>query len=352
MTAADTIETRKRQAFELARAARLPEAEALLRRVLTEAPDDLSALLLFGDVLHAGRKQVEASQAYRVAVTQAERLGLSRAKPYEASLARAIERLGGYTDDYSAMIDTVVPKGARSERFNQSIDILLGRSVIYLQQPTKYYFPGLPQAPVYPREQFPWAAALEAETANIREELRAVMARDGAFAPYLPAGASRPQARSHRLVGDPAWSAFYLWKDGVRQEANCALCPKTAAAMDQVPLDHLPGQAPSVLFSLLKPGAHIPPHHGLINTRLICHLPLIVPGPAWLRVGHHTHHWKEGELLVFDDSFEHEALNEAEATRVVLLFDVWRPELNEQERREVAALIGAISAAGGMGGEA
>lgn len=350
MTPAEPIETRKRKAFELARTAHLPEAEALLRGIVSEAPDDLGALLLFADVLHAGRKTRDAAQFYRVALKRAEVAGPAQSKPLEASLARAIQRLGGYTDDYAEMIDTLVPAGQRSERFSQSIDILLGRSPIYLQQPTRYYFPGLPQAPVYPREMFPWAAALEAETGAIRDELLGVMARADAFAPYLPADQSSQHARSHRLVGDPAWSAFYLWKDGVRQDANCALCPRTAAAMEKVPLDHLPGQAPSVLFSLLKPGAHIPPHHGLINTRLICHLPLIVPGPAWLRVGHHMHHWKEGELLVFDDSFEHEALNEADATRVVLLFDVWRPELSDRERQEVAALIGAIASAGDMGG--
>ena len=109
---------------------------------------------------------------------------------------------------------------------------------------------------------------------------------------------------------------------------------------------HLPGKAPMVLFSLLKPRAHIPPHNGLINTRLICHLPLLVPGPAWLRVGSETRHWQEGKLLIFDDSIEHEAMNEADETRVVLLFDIWRPELTLQERDEVARLFGALSAYG------
>ncbi|HCX12465.1 MAG TPA: aspartyl beta-hydroxylase, partial [Hyphomonas sp.] len=70
--------------------------------------------------------------------------------------------------------------------------------------------------------------------------------------------------------------------------------------------------------------------------------PLIVPGPAWLRVGSETHHWQEGRMVIFDDTIEHEAKNEADETRIVLLFDVWRPELSEQERREVATLLGAI----------
>ena len=114
-------------------------------------------------------------------------------------------------------------------------------------------------------------------------------------------------------------------------------------ALEAAPLSRIPGRSPSILFSKLSAGARIPPHHGLINTRLICHLPLLVPGPAWLRVGNRTHQWKEGELVVFDDSIEHEAKNEASETRVVLLFDIWRPELTPQERTEVTKLLGAIA---------
>jgi len=72
-------------------------------------------------------------------------------------------------------------------------------------------------------------------------------------------------------------------------------------------------------------------------------LPLLVPGPAWLRVGSETHHWQEGKVCIFDDSIEHEAKNEASETRVVLLFDIWRPELSLTERMEIAKFLGAIS---------
>jgi aspartyl/asparaginyl beta-hydroxylase (cupin superfamily) len=97
-----------------------------------------------------------------------------------------------------------------------------------------------------------------------------------------------------------------------------------------------------VLFSLLRPGAHIPPHHGMLNCRLICHLPLIVPPGCWLRVGSETREWEDGKLLIFDDSIEHEARNDSDETRIILLFDVWRPELTEQERAGVSAMFDAI----------
>ncbi len=342
MTPVSDIDAQKRRAFDLARAGKLAEAEAVLRTILAEAPQDLGALLLAGDVLHAGGQPGEAGRLYRFAIDRAE-ADPAAAAAYPAGLARARQRLGSYVSDHGDFIDALLPPPGRSPRFDASVDILLGRKRIYLQQPTRYYFPGLPQIEVYPRSAFPWAAALEAKTQVIREELLRVMAEDMAFEPYLPADDGRQHLRSHRLVGNPDWSAFFLWKDGARVEANCARCPATAAAIEKVPLDHLPGQAPSVLFSLLKPGAHIPPHTGFVNTRLICHLPLLVPGPAWLRVGNTVHHWKEGELIIFDDSIEHEAKNESDGTRVVLLFDVWRPELTAQEQREIATLLGAIS---------
>jgi aspartyl/asparaginyl beta-hydroxylase (cupin superfamily) len=92
----------------------------------------------------------------------------------------------------------------------------------------------------------------------------------------------------------------------------------------------------------LRPGARIPPHHGVLNSRLICHLPLIVPDRCGFRVGNETRAWEEGKLLVFDDSMEHEAWNDSDRDRVVLIFDVWRPELGEADRRAITTMFEAI----------
>jgi len=116
------------------------------------------------------------------------------------------------------------------------------------------------------------------------------------------------------------------------------------AALAHVPLAKIPGRTPSVLFSQLQPGAHIPPHNGLINTRLIVHLPLIVPGKCRLRVGNEVREWQEGKAWVFDDSIDHEAWNDSDRTRVILLFDIARPELTDEENRWVATLFEGIDA--------
>ena len=97
------------------------------------------------------------------------------------------------------------------------------------------------------------------------------------------------------------------------------------------------------LFSILRPHTHIPPHHGMLNTRLICHLPLIVPDGCRLRVGNHTRPVVAGEVLIFDDSIEHEAWNDSDEVRVILLFEIWRPELTPAERAALTRLFEAVS---------
>ena len=95
------------------------------------------------------------------------------------------------------------------------------------------------------------------------------------------------------------------------------------------------------MFSLLAPHTHIPPHTGINNARLVCHLPLIVPEGCWFRVGSQTRQWEPGKLLIFDDTIEHEAMNPSDHLRVVLIFDIWHPALDEQERAGISALIAA-----------
>jgi aspartyl/asparaginyl beta-hydroxylase (cupin superfamily) len=347
MTSNLPIEARKQSALDHAQAGKFAEAISLVQSVLKETPRDIGALLLLGDIQHAAGLSQEASRAYGALLQVAGSIGGQSPQSFDSAVRRAQARLNEYARDYETFVEQTVPKQERSRRFDQSVDILLGRKKIYVQQPTRYYFPGLPQIQFYDTQDFDWVPALEAKTADIRRELLGVLTDRAAFRPYLERDESQPHVNTHELVENDDWGAFYLWKDGERIEENCARCPVTAAAFDNIPFDHLPGKAPMVLFSLLKPGAHIPPHTGLINTRLICHLPILVPGPAWLRVGSETRHWQEGKLVMFDDSIEHEAMNEADQTRVVLLFDVWRPELSQQEREEVSRLFGGISSYGG-----
>ena len=339
----------------LAQACRLGgdhEAEAAaLDRVLAAEPHNVTALLMRGDAYGRIGDRRAATSFYRAALAAAKQMH-QLPPTLAAQLERAAALVRDAGSDYQSHLETALADGGvdaktTGPRFEQALDILFGRKQIYLQQPSVFYFPGLPQTQFYEREQFGWAADLEAATADIQAELGAVLEQGAGFRPYVEQEKNRPFRDFHGMHGDPSWSAFYLWQDGALVEENAARCPRTVAALERVPLARMGARTPVVLFSLLRPRAHIPPHHGMLNTRLICHLPLIVPPGCWLRVGNETRYWEAGKLMIFDDSIEHEARNPSDQLRVILLFDIWRPELDEAERRGVSAIFEAIDAYGG-----
>lgn len=300
-----------------------------------EMGDARAASAFYASVVRAAPPPEQLPPELRNEVARAEVMSRRYAADYEVFLR---DRLSGlaFADDSA---------------FAQSLDLMLGKKQIYLQQPKHFYFPGLPQTQFYDRAQFPWLDAVEAATDAIRAELLEVMKDHAAFTPYLESRADRPFQDVHGMLDNPDWSAFYLWKNGEPVAENIARCPNTMAALAGAPLARIKGRTPSVLFSLLRPGAVIPPHHGFVNTRLICHLPLIVPEGCAFRVGNDTRPWREGRAWLFDDTIEHEAWNRSSETRVILLFDVWRHELSDEERALVATMFEAIDAYGGGGGE-
>ena len=327
-----------------------PAQAAALDRLLAADPRNISALIQRADLYAAAGDARSASSFYLMAIRSAPPSGVPRELATE--LARAQKACERYALDYrDYLLRGLAAKGfdpgRSSERFAQSVDLILGQKRIYLQQPKYYYFPGLPQIQFYERSLFPWFDEVEAATGEIRAELEAVLHEPGAFAPYVQGHANRPKNDEMGMLNNPAWSAFYLWKNGEPVAENAARFPKTMHALRSAPLAHVPNRSPSILFSLLRPGAHIPPHNGLVNTRLVCHLPVIVPGKCRFRVGNETRDWVEGKGWAFDDSIEHEAWNGSDKTRVILLFDVWRPELTEEERRLVVSLFEAIDAHSG-----
>jgi aspartate beta-hydroxylase len=219
---------------------------------------------------------------------------------------------------------------------------MLGKKQIYFQQPQTYFLPELPQIQFYDREAFPWLGKIEEATPVIRAELLEIMKEDSAFKPYVESDPARPRKEQEGMTGNPAWSAFYLWKFGDIVAENAARCPRTMQIMRDAPLGGVKHRSPSVLFSLLRAGARIPPHSGLDNTRLICHLPLIVPTGCALRVGNDIREPVEGKAWVFDDTIQHEAWNNSGEPRVILLFETWRPELSSEERALVTTMFNAI----------
>ena len=314
-----------------------------------DAQGQLENLIARGDAF-AGVGDDRAATSFYAAALRLARSLPSLPPSLHAPLRTAQARCRDYAARYERFLaDHLAAAGAspaEGSRFAHALDLLSGRRQIYPQQPNVLYFPELPARQFYDRADFAWCEGLEAETDAIREEARAALARSDAFEPYLRAASDRPHDEHHAMAGNADWGAFYLWWDGTLIEENAALCPRTVAALTQVPLTKVPGRLPTVLFSLLKAGARIPPHTGFVNTRLICHLPLVVPEGCGLRVGNETRAWREGEVTIFDDTIEHEAWNHSGSDRLVLLFDVWQPALSAQERHQVSTLLSAIDAYG------
>jgi hypothetical protein len=309
---------------------------------IAPAQPTIESLLAEGDG-YAGKGDVKAATSfYQAALKAAQSRTVDPAT--HARLGNAAGYIRKQAETYKAALRTVIEgrPDDRTDRLRHAVEILTGERELFLQGPSVFYFPYLANRQFFEREEFDWVPALEAHTPAIKAELKALL-RDGAdFQPYVEDEADRPRREFHGLHGDSSWTALYLWKDGRPVEDNARRCPAAMAALDQVPMTRIGARTPSVLFSKLTPGAHIPPHRGMLNCRLIGHLPLIVPDGCWLRVGNETRRWEEGKLLIFDDSFEHEAKNESAETRVVLLFDLWRPELDDDEKAGISAIFDTI----------
>ena len=318
-----------------------------LDEALNIDPYDYVALLSKGALVERAQGERAAAAIYKNALIIAPpedelppplRAPTARAREVTAKTQRALEdHLRARTDAVKAEVSA-----AARRRFDESIGIFAGRIKVYTQEPLLLHYPRLPAIPFYDRSLFPWFEELEAATDTIRGELEgALAAAKDDFAPYIAYPKGTPVNQWGELNHSRKWSSFFLWKDGARQDGACQLCPKTAALLERLPLAYQPGYAPTAMFSALDPHTRIPAHTGSTNVRLLCHLPLILPGPARFRVGNETREWKMGEAWVFDDTIEHEAWNDADELRVILILDLWNPLLEPEERELVKALLAA-----------
>jgi len=320
--------------------------EAALNRVLELEPRSVSGNVMKGDCRANCGDELGAIYFYKAAVRLAE--GVDLPAEATAEVGRAEQALADLNNRAHARREALltgrgVSPETWSNRFRHSLELAAGRRKLYPQQPTIFYYPELPQVQFYDPGEFSWVPAIEAATAAIRDELVELL-KDGTddFRAYInnDAAALRQDA-TKSLVDNKDWSALFLCENGADVARVIDHCPRTWETIQEAPQPRVPGWGPTAMFSLLKAGARIAPHTGMFNTRLVCHLPLIVPPGCNFRVGNEVRAWEEGKLMIFDDTIEHEAWNDSSEDRVVLIFDIWRPELTEQEKRELTALFSA-----------
>lgn len=235
----------------------------------------------------------------------------------------------------------------RLERFRNNV---LRRTKPYHSNPTHFHFPALGEYEFYPRRLFSWLEKLEAATELIQSELQAVLEAERAeLVPYIQYADYLPLDQWRALNNNRDWTAIHLLQNGKQIDANARYCPGTLEVLQNCDQPRIAGASPNAMFSLLAPATAIPPHVGVNNTRLVCHLPLVVPEGCWFRVGAETRFWKRGEAFVFDDTIEHEAMNPSDQLRIVFIFDVWHPQLSAIEREGVTALVASEGGAPSAG---
>ncbi len=171
--------------------------------------------------------------------------------------------------------------------------------------------------PIYDPAVFPWIKEVEGEWRAIRTELDRVLVRKD----DLP-GFHELATDVATISQDRGWKTFLLSGYGFKSDANIKACPETWRICQKIP------GLITVMFSILEPGKHLPAHRGPYNGVLRLHLGLIVPEPReqlGIRVEKEVYRWREGEAVVFDDAYEHEAWNRTPHTRVVLFVDFIKP---------------------------
>lgn len=271
---------------------------------------------------------------------------------------------------------------------------LLTSTSVYRPAPTLFHLPGLRSLPVWTAPPAPPSSPkaphrhrvayndpkvavaverLEASYEDIRAEYMDAIMGSGISTDPDADAFRRPlepdydvSIRGGEHAADALHTGTWDWHShvlsGQRKEAFAERCPKTAAAVDGLGDDLLDGPFSFCFFSTLQGKSRIKPHNGPMNLRLRIHLPLIVPDETHtdgyhgglscgIRVGSQIRRWEEGRALVLDDSYEHEVWNDTDSVRVLLLVDVWHPDVTLEEKERIRNMFGYAQGKGWIGKE-
>ncbi|MEZ5498030.1 MAG: aspartyl/asparaginyl beta-hydroxylase domain-containing protein [Steroidobacteraceae bacterium] len=316
-------------------------------------PDAYLARLYLGRLLTLKGQDTAAAVQYARALQDAQRRGQWRNRastpdglaPFVEDAVRSVRETRQKA--HAALLEPLIARHGRAAlgRVASCLAMYLGaeppRRADPRQDPSFLYFPDLPSLPYIDSATIPQVQALAEAAPRIRAELDQLRATGGTAERVF--GSTELEAENLRGAGRaPQWDGHYFYRHGLRREAALEACPASAAAIDRLPLARIREHAPEVLFSVFSGGTHLLPHRGVSNLRIVGHLALIVPPECALRVADQTYRWREGEVVLFDDTYLHEAWNRSDSDRVVLIFDLWNPHLTASERDAMQTAIEAI----------
>jgi aspartate beta-hydroxylase len=331
------------------------EEMAAIDKVLAIEPRNLRAMLQKASLQELQGKPRAAAMTYRY-VLQSVPAGSFPPQSLRPVFQHAMQFVAANDRDLENFLESRL-KDLRAryadeplQRFDRCLQTLLRKQPVYRPQPSFMYFPRLPALEFYERSDFPWLDSIEAATEDIRAELINVLQEGpAALSPYVDIPAGMPLDQWRELNHSRRWGVYYLWQEGVAIPDHIARFPRTVAALEAWPRCDVPGCSPTAVFSILDAKTRIPPHSGVSNTRLIVHLPLIVPPGCGFRVGAERREWHPGKAFVFDDTFEHEAWNDSDVPRAVLILDIWSPHVTSAEREMVSRVSADVGEFYGTG---
>jgi aspartyl/asparaginyl beta-hydroxylase (cupin superfamily) len=319
-----------------------------LDAALSGDPFFVPAILMKGALLERQGKQRQAAKIYRDALTalpptaQLPNELIEQAAHARETVRQDAAELAEYIESSLAPVRSL-HGNVQLDRFEECKDAYIGTKRIYVAKPVLLNFPHLPAITFFENEQFPWLEQVLAGTDAMREELLSMVREEREeFRPYVNHPDGIPPNQWVELNHSRRWSALFLWENGKRNDEHCARCPRTAAILENAPLCDALGFAPTGFFSALEPHTRIPPHTGTTNARLTVHIPLVIPEKCGFRVGNDVREWELGNALIFDDTIEHEAWNDSDELRAILIFDIWNPYLSHAECDHVAALLAGV----------
>ncbi|MER2472168.1 aspartyl/asparaginyl beta-hydroxylase domain-containing protein [Photorhabdus laumondii] len=205
-----------------------------------------------------------------------------------------------------------------------------------LQADAKYIMPELSTTPWLDTNSFPQLQPLVTSLMNnadkIKQEINAVISGESQYITDY----------EHYLGTQKDWKALYLFKNGQPNNAVANILPATWHIFNNELRDwHCP--LLEVHFSVLQPGTVIKPHCDLWNFTLNLHFAVDIPAShCEIIVANEARCWKEGECLLFDYSYQHEAYNRSDKHRICLLMDIWHPNLSFAEREALVLIITGI----------
>lgn len=287
-------------------------ARSVLRKVLLKWPDDGFALVHYGFILKTTDNDLANSVNYMTRGLQTKCLGCIDGRFY-FHLGDALARLNR-NDEAIKLYEEGVKEKVFMSKFQRSL----------------YNMERLTAKPWWEPKDLPsyqnLFSALKKNYLQIKQEGLAALNDKGFF-----------QDEAENLKDTGTWKQLELFARGQKFPKNCAKTPVTCGIIQKY-TEASGCRRGQSKFSVMHPGTHVWPHCGPTNCRLRIHLGLKVPPETAIRVAEETRSWVESDIIIFDDSFEHEVWHNGSDFRLVLIVDVWHPDLTPREREILSSI--------------